>query len=147
MPHTSRPGKTSHTRCAPSPMPPRKRCALPTTGCEEGHAPTCSCCRWIHGERLCGCSRCRKRCGFAAGWSPKTPCAPSSIGLSGPGPLAPSTSDHHRPIRGDELDRLADNDHLPAAFMDEAMVVVAERNHLVDVSPTAVPPKVDVMRL
>src|SRR5438094_6265019 len=79
--------------------------------------------------------------------SPKAPCSPRSIGLSRTALLAPAPAHHHRPIGGDELDRLADHDHLPAALMDQAMVVVAEGDHLVDVCPTAVFPEFDVMSL
>src|SRR5437867_6844034 len=147
MPRTSRPARTSHTRCGPSPTPRRKQCALPTTGCEKALARTCNCCLSIHGQRLCACSRCQRRSGSMVGLSPKAPCSPRSIGLSRPATLAPAPTHHHRPIGGDELDRLADHDRLPAALMDQAMVVVAEGDHLVDVGPTAVFPEFDVMRL
>src|SRR5919204_2589518 len=67
--------------------------------------------------------------------------------LGRPASLAPPAPDHPLPVGRDEPEVVSGRDHLPAALVDEAVVVVAQRQHLVQVGVAAVIPEVDVMRV
>src|SRR5437660_3850329 len=51
----------------------------------------------------------------------------------------------HLMVRRDELDALVCLDHLPSTFMNQAVVVAAERKQLAQVGRTTVRPELDVM--
>src|SRR5438477_1280585 len=65
--------------------------------------------------------------------------------LGGPATFTPPAPGHDRPVGRDELHPLAREHDLVAAFVDQAVMVVAEGDHLAQVGVPAVFPEVDVV--
>src|SRR5437016_11754679 len=65
--------------------------------------------------------------------------------LGGPATFTPPAPSHDRAVGWDELHPLAREHDLVAAFVDQAVVVVAEGDHLPQVGVPAVFPEVDVV--
>src|SRR5216683_1157426 len=70
----------------------------------------------------------------------------SGTGLSCPAHSRRADASCDHAIRSDELHPFARFDHLPPAFMDEAVVVVAEGQEVGQVARPAQGPELDVMR-
>src|SRR5690348_8412672 len=59
--------------------------------------------------------------------------------------LSPAAPEHHRGLRRNELDSVSGHHHLPAAFVDEAVVEVAERDQAMGVGLATVLPELEVV--
>src|SRR5258708_39923142 len=72
---------------------------------------------------------------------------PSARALSRPPDRRPAQASHHYPLRRNELEAMRSFHHLPPTLMDAAMMEVAQRNQVGQISRTTSSPELDVMRI